>query len=50
MQDKKINELKEELNKSKKIITQLNNKIKELENALQSKDLLYLKKCNLYKI
>ena len=42
MQDKKINELKEELNKSKKIITQLNNKIKELENALQSKDLLYL--------
>jgi len=42
LQDKKINELKEELNKSKKIITQLNNKIKELENALQSKDLLYL--------
>ena len=41
-QEKKINELKEELNKSQKTIIQLNNKIKELENKLKSKDLLYL--------
>jgi len=40
-QDKTINKLKEELNKSKKTISQLNYKIKELENKLQSKDLSY---------
>ena len=42
-QDKNINELKEELNESKKTIL-LNNKKKELENKLQSIDSLYLNK------
>ena len=43
-ENKEIKELKEELNKSKKIIEQLNGKIKELENRLQNENIQYINK------
>lgn len=43
-ENKEIKQLKEELTKSKKIINQLNDKIKELENKLQIENNKYLNK------
>ena len=43
-ENKEIKELKEELNKSKKIIEQLKGKIKDLENRLQTENNQYINK------
>ncbi len=43
-ENKEIKQLKEELTKSKKIIGQLNDKIKELENKLKNENNKYLNK------
>jgi seryl-tRNA synthetase len=43
-ENKEIKQLKEELNKSKKIIEQLNGKIKELENRLKNENNKYINK------